>query len=328
MVAHEHRYSRRTFTALGLGASAALLAASRSSAQDATPAASPVEEAGAFDNTGLTEIVITATEFTFSSSVPGGMGEGWYIITLVNESEAVASANLGLLPEGTTGGDLSTALSASFKGEGGELPDWWTSATFAGGNVAALAEETSTLVYLTPGKWYVFSTNPASTQSPASFTILTPEELESYYGVVPEATPVASPEMASPEVAGAEAPEGVTATVSVDLSDSAVEADSAPAAGQQVLQVTNSGEQVHDLVILRADDVADEQGGASLASSWVKGEETTATVAGGVGALSPGHTAYAEVDVQAGTYVAFSSLPDANGGLQVDSGLVTVITVE
>lgn len=323
MIEQSGRLSRRTFTALGLGASAGLLAARPSVfAQDASP---EVAEVGVFDNTGLTEITITASQFTMSASVPGEMAEGWYIITLVNETETVASANLGLLPEGTTGGDLSSAIFQSFKGEGGELPEWWTSATFAGGNVAAPGGSTSTLVYLIPGKWFIFSTNPASTQSPSSFSILSGEELEAIGAVAPaeEATP-----MASPDAAGAVAPEGVVATLQVELSDDAIVPGGTPAGGQQVLQVANTGEQVHDFVILQTEDVQDEEGAAVLATSWVKGEETNATVAGGVGALSPGLTAFAEVNVQPGTYVVFSSMPDANGGLQIDSGLVAIFTAQ
>jgi hypothetical protein len=285
-----------------------------------------MEELGAFDSTGLTEIVITAEQYTFTAAVPGALAEGWYIVTLQNNSDAVAGVNLGLLPEGTTGSDLSGLLSQSFQGEGGELPEWWSSATFAGGNVAAAGESTSTLAYLVPGQWLMFSTNPASMQSPSSFSVLTPEELETNYGIAApegEATP-----MASPDVAGAAAPEGVTASVTVQVTDSAIEPDGAPAGGQQILQVINAGEQVHDFIILHTEDTLDEAGAASLATSWVMGEETNATAVGGVGTLSPGSTAFSAVDVQPGTYAAFSSLPDANGGLQVDNGLVVVFTAQ
>jgi len=324
----EHtRLSRRSFSILGAGAVSALgLAgvAGRAVAQDASPMASPeVADMGAFDGLDLTEIVVTAEQYTFSASVPGAMPEGWYIITLKNNSDAVASLNLGLLPEGTAGGDLSSAVSQSFQGEGGELPDWWDSATFAGGSVAAAGATNSVLVYLVPGKWFMFSTNPNSMQSPASFNILTPAELEENYGVAPEASPEASPVSAM-----AAAPEGVTATSKVEVADDSLTIDNQPAAAQQVLQVINSGEQVHDLVILKTEDTLDESGAASLAGSWAKGEETNATVLGGVGALSADATAFLALDVQPGTYIAFSSMPDENGGLQVDNGVVAICTAQ
>src|SRR5690625_1245972 len=129
MASHNGRYSRRAFAALGAGATAGLFAGSRTTfAQGATPVPSPdVADMGAFDATGLTEIVVTADQYTFSGSTPGALAEGWYIITLVNESETATNVNLGLLPEGTSGGDLSAVVSQAFMGQGGELPDWWMS---------------------------------------------------------------------------------------------------------------------------------------------------------------------------------------------------------
>lgn len=326
MIPMNTRFSRRTFAVASAAVSVGVLGASRGVlAQDATPMASPAEAAGLFDSTGLTEIVISAEQYTFTAAVPGALAEGWYIITLQNNSDAVASANLGLLPEGTSGGDLTSVISQSFQGQGGELPDWWLSATFAGGNIASPGTSTSTLAYLTPGKWFLFSTNPASAQSPSSFSILTPEELEANYGIAADAS--ATP-MASPATTAIVAPEGVVATVNVEVTDMAVTPDGAPTGGEQILQVTNGGEQVHDVVILHTEDVLDEAGAASLATSWISGEETNAMVAGGVGTLSPGLSAFAGVDVQPGTYAIFSSLPDANGGLQVDSGLVAIFTAQ
>ena len=331
MVSSSTRFNRRTFTAVGVGASAALLASSHSVfAQDASPVASPEERdvAGAFDMLDLTEIVILAEEYTFTAQVPGSMSEGWYIITLQNNTDAVASANLALLPEGTSGGDLSGLMSKSFRGEGGELADWWTNATFAGGNVAAPGESTSTLAYLTPGKWFMFSTNPASIQSPSSFVVLTPEELEENYGisVAPDVgTPMASPDVAATTAA----PEGVVATVRVDISDTELTMDGAPVGGDQiVLQAINTGQQVHDLILLHTEEVLDEDGAASIAMSWAKGEDTGATAIGGVGALSANHTAFTAMNVEPGTYAVFSSLPDEEGGLQFDNGLVAIFTAQ
>ncbi len=331
MVAHNDRFSRRTFAALGLGASAGLIAATRSvTAQDASPTASPeVAEVGGFENTGFTEIVVAAEQLTFNASIPGAMGEGWYTFTLVNETESVADLNLGLLPEGTTGSDLSSTLATAFQGEGGELPEWWSSAMFAGGAVAGPGESTSSLVYLTPGKWYMFSANPASTQSPASFLIQTAEELEANYGIV--ATPTASPvgvatPGATPEIAGLVNPEGVTAAVSIEVTENQIVPNGAPTGGQQVLQITNAGDQVRDIIILQTEETLDEAGAVALATSWIRGEETNATVAGGVGALSPGWTAFTEVDVQPGNYVVFSAMPDANGGLQVENGIIATFS--
>lgn len=322
MVVQNGRYTRRGFAALSAGATLGLFAASRGAlAQDATPAASPdVAEMGVFDATGLTEIVVTAEQYTFSASTPGALAEGWYIITLQNDSDVATNVNLALLPEGTSGGDLSGAAAQLFGPEGGEVPDWWGEATFAGGPLAAAGESASTLAYLTPGNWYLFKSLPEAQQGPSSIAVLTPEELEANYGVAPEdsATPAASP-----EVDGPVAPEGVVATVTIDVADDGIFADGAPAGGQQVLQVNNAGESVHNLVILHTNDTVDEAGAADLASAWLAGEESGAMAVAGVGTLSEGGTAFAEVDVQPGTYVVFGQMPG-----DLDNGVVTMFTAQ
>lgn len=318
--------TRRQFgTSVAVG-SVALFAASSpifAAAQDATPTASPdVVELNPFADTGLTEITITASEYTLAASLPGAMGEGWYIMTLINETDAVASANYALLPEGTSPGELSSLVRSALSGEAEALPEWVNSTIFAGGNIAAPGESTTTLAYFTPGQWTMFSSNMASIQSPSSFSILTPEELEATYGVAQAAaTPAAA---ASPIV---EAPGGVVATFTVEITDAEIIQSDAPAAGsEQVIEVTNSGEQPHDLIVLKTEDVLAPEGAASLATSWIMGEETGAVLVGGVGMLSPGKTAFTSIMVEPGNYAIFSALPDQNGGLQVDAGVVTVFT--
>lgn len=322
MVAHNGRYTRRGFAALGAGATLGLVAASRGAlAQDATPVASPdAAEMGVFDNTGLTEIVVTAEQYTFSASTPGALAEGWYIITLVNNTDAATNLNLALLPEGTTGSDLSGAAAQVFSAEGGELPEWWAEASFAGGPLAPAGESNSTLAYLTPGNWYLFKSLPEAQQGPSSIAVLTPEELEANYGVAPEA---AATPAASPEVAGPVAPEGVVATVTVDVADDGIMADGAPAGGQQVLQVNNAGEQVHNLIMLHTADTVDAAGAADLASAWLAGEATSAMAVAGVGTLSAGSTAFVGVDVQPGNYVIFGQMPG-----DLDNGVVTMFTAQ
>src|SRR5690606_9697849 len=138
---------------------------------------------GMLESLGLPTLDVTVQEFVYAISNPGALAEGWYVVNVINESEATASVNLALLPEGTSGGDLSALKSDAFMGEGGELPEWWDATMFAGGSTAAPGETASAVVYLTPGQWTAFSTNPASQQSPANLRILTPEELEANYGV-------------------------------------------------------------------------------------------------------------------------------------------------
>jgi hypothetical protein len=314
MAAH-HRITRRSFGALTIGAAAAATSFRAAGAQDATPMASPTtEEAGILAGLDLNALDLTVTEFTYSLSNPGALAEGWYVLNVINETEANASVNLALLPEGTSAGELSALKGQAFAGEGGELPAWWSEAQFAGGTFAAAGETSSVVVYLTPGQWSIFSTHPASQQSPANFRILTPEDLEANYGIAPEVS--ATPE-ASPVAVGA--PAGVEPSITLSVTDSGFEPSGAPVSGVQVIEIVNNGEQVHDVVILHTEETLDEASAGSMAQSFVRGEEINATVEGGVGTLSPGAAAYSEVEADTGMHVVFSTLPDENGGLQLET---------
>jgi hypothetical protein len=316
MVSEMNRLTRRSFGALSVGAVATAATFRAVTAQDATPEATPaVEEAGMLESLDLPQLNIEGRELVYAVGTRGQFAEGWYVLNLINESEADAVVSLALLPESTSGGDLSGLKSQAFMGEGGELPEWWDSTSFAGGAVAAPGETASTVVYLTPGQWTAFSTNPASQQSPANFRVLSPEDLEANYGIAQDeagATPEASP------VAIA-APEGVSASITLGVTDSGFNPSGAPTAGEQMIEVVNEGEQVHDVVMLHTTEEVDEASAGSIALSWVRGEEVNATPAGGVGALSPGSSAYVALTAETGTYLVFSSMPDATGGLQLET---------
>lgn len=311
----------RSVVGLVLGVVMALVAmlpfAGHVGAQDATPIA---EELGL----DLPVVNITAQESVLSISVTPPVLEGWTLISLVNESEAAAGVNLALLPEEQSVGDLTSVVSESFAGEGGELPDWWSDATFGGGAYAAPGETSQGVVYLTPGQWAVFSTNPAAVQPAQTITVATVDEAAENYGVEPEATPVAAtPVGATPVV------EGLEADGEIAITDGAFDIANGPEAGEQLWQVMNDGEQVADLILFSTDEELDEEGAADLATAFAAGEATDgATLVGGVGALSSGGTAYLPVNLEPGNYVIVSTQPDADGGLQASNGLVASFVVE
>lgn len=286
-------------------------------AQDATPIA---DELGL----DLPVVTVTAQESVLSISVVPPVLEGWTLFSLVNESEAVANVNVALLPDEQTVGDLTSVVSESFAGEGGELPDWWSEATFGGGAYAAPGETSQGVVYLTPGKWAVFSTNPAAAQPAQTITVATAEEAAENYGIEAEATPVAAtPVDATPVV------EGLEADGEISIADGAYDITSDPEAGQQLWQVMNDSVQVSDLVLFSTDEELDEEGVADLATAFASGEATDgATLEGGVGALSSGGTAYLPVDLEAGNYVVISTQPDADGGIQADNGLAETFVID
>lgn len=286
-------------------------------AQEATP-----EPAGA--GLGLPEVIVTAQESVLSIRVAPPVLEGWTLVTLVNESEAVAGVNVALLPEEQSVGDLTSVVSTSFTGEGGELPDWWSDATFGGGAYAAPGETSQGVVYLTPGQWVVFSTNPAAVQPAQTISVLTDEEASESYGIEPEATPVAAtPVDATPVV------EGLEADGEISITDGAYDIASDPESGVQLWQVMNDGAQVADLVLFSTDEELDEAGAADLGTAFASGETVDgAILVGGVGTLSSGGTAYLPVNLEAGDYVIVSTQPDVDSGIQASNGLVASFVVE
>jgi len=287
--------------------------AGSASAQDATPEADTSAVPA-----DLPVITITVAEDTYSIRVPGSpVPEGQYVIEVVNTTESLAVANLVQLPEGTSFGELSSTLFTSFQGTGGDLPEWWTSATFAGGSWAGPGATSETIANLTAGRWTVFSGNPASAQAPQNFTVSVAEPEEAADGATPvaEASPVP---VTFPDVETA---------ATIDVSDSGVTIEGAPS-GPAILGVTNSGAQPHDLVIYQVADGTDAAGAAALATSVAAGTiPADATLFASIGLISQGTTGYIVSNLEPGTYAVFSTAPDANGGLQSDAGVVAVIVV-
>lgn len=324
MVSRTARVRGRSVTTLLLGLIMALLAvmpfAGPAAAQDATPEATPVPTGLAA--LGLPEVVVTASETTYAiSGYTPPLVEGWTVITLVNESETPAVVNIAQIPEAVSVGDLSTAAFSAFQGQGGELPEWWANANFAGGAWAGAGETSQTAVYLTPGQWAAFSTNPLSAQPVSTFQVATPEDLVNIYGVEAEATPVAESE-ATPVV------EGLPSDDSVTITDGAFEIAEAPVAGQQVWEVTNESSQVSEIILVGVDYDIPQEEAVLWVGTFAAGDLGNAVIQNGSGTLSPGTTAYVSVDLAPGTYVLFSAQPDVVGGLQSDAGLVTVFVVE
>ena len=318
--ARETMISRRravAYSAIVPGMLGVALSATHAVAQDATPAAEAAPSALA--SLGLQEIVITAQADTFSLSFVPPMVEGWALVTLINESEAPANVNLGLVPDGQSVGDLSSAVFQNFQGTGGTLPDWFASTAFSGGASAPAGGTTQTVVWLTPGKWATFSTNPMGVQPLQTFQVATPDELVNLYGVEPEATPVAGG--ATPVV------EGLPSDGTLTINDGSYTADPAPVAGSQVWAVTNNSSQVSEFVLVSVDYEIPAEEAVAWAKTYAAGTLGNAVIQNGSGLLSAGATDYVGLDLAPGTYVLFSTAPDTAGGIQSDNGLNLVFTV-
>jgi len=306
-----------------LALAAVLPFANLAGAQEATP---EVAETAAPDLPAIT-ITVTADN-VYSINVPAPVLEGQYLVRVVNETEALAVANLVVLPEDVSFGDLTSTLFSSFQGTGGELPEWWGDATFGGGSWAAPGATSETVANLTAGRWTVFSGNPAATAPAQNFTVVSEEQAIADGSIAPpeDATPEASPVSEATPV-GFEFP-SLESDAQIEVADAGITATGAPV-GPSLWQVTNAGEQPHDVVVYQVPEGTDAAGAAAIASAVAAGEAPAdARLFASVGILSPGATGYIVGNLEAGTYAVFSTTPDASGGLSSDSGVVTVVVAE
>jgi len=289
--------------------------AATAGAQDATPAAE--ETIAAQLGLELGEIEIRAQEFTYSITVPAPVAAGQYVVRFVNQTDVVADANLVLLPEDQTSGDLSAALNEAFtEGGDGEFPDFFEDSTFVGGSWAEAQGTSEVVLNLVPGRYYVFTSLPEGTQSVQAFTVVTPEEAAGE--PAPVATPGASP-VASPVA------EALPSDVQVSATEFEFDGVDAAESGAQVWQVTNDGENLHNAVLVAGDVEADvSEGGAAVNEAMAE-----ADIAGGVGILSPGQVAYMLLDLESDSYTLVDTLPEGEGGdPNAAQGMVAVVEVE
>lgn len=312
------RINRRTLGGITLGAAATAGMGRFVVAQDATPAAEEAGMPGLADLETVPHLNLVAMNGSYRIYSGGGMEPGWYGVTLENASDADANVNFALLPEGTEIGDFTSALFQLTSGTLTEVPAWYGETIFAGGTMAPVGGTSTSLINLSaPGTWVLFSNNANSKQSVTTVQVLTPEELMDIYNVEAAATP----EVAAP------APEGFGSTFTVSVSDAGITADAMPAVGDSIVGVRNDGSAPADFVVLHSTEAVDPAAAADLAKSWIAGEAANATLVGGMGVLSPDAYGYMELAAEAGTYVAFSSMPAADGTSQIDNGAVLSIDV-
>lgn len=311
MSVFDTRINRRTLGGVVLGAAAVTSMSRVAFGQDATPEVEEATVPTLAELEGVTQIGIEVSNYGFGIRGGNENQPGWFVFTVNNKSDGVASFNLAKLPEEMSVSDFNSAIYKTLNGV--EIADL-SAVTFAGGTTVDVEGSNSVLVNLTAGTWVIFSSHAAATQGSATLAVLNADEV----------TAMGSEPIATPE-GGEVAPEGFGSTFTVSVSETSVSADAAPSAGLNTLGVRNSGSSPVNLVVLNSADAVDAAAAADLAKSWIAGEETSATVAGGMGLLSPNAYGYIEVDVTGGTYVAFSSWVNADGSLQVDGGSLIVI---
>jgi len=322
MVSKPARVRDRSVAALLLGVVMALVAvlpfAGSAAAQEATPEAAEPTGLAAL---GLQEITVDAQASIYSMTYPTPLVEGWTLVTLVNSSESPAVVNFAKLPDEQNAGELSSAVFGAFQGTGGELPEWWANATFAGGAWAGVGETTQTAIYLTPGKWNGFSTNPLSVQPIQTVVVATAEEAFINYGVGED------PSLATPAAVASPVAEGLTSDGTVSITDGAYSLGADPVAGPQIWEVTNDSSQVSEIVLVSVDYDIPAEEAVLWVETFAAGDLGNAVIENGSGLLSPGASAYVSLDLAPGTYVLYSTAPDAAGGIQSSNGLNLVFTI-
>ena len=252
---------------------------------------------------GLPELTITVNETEYQVS-PATTPAGWTLLTFVNQGAGDNSADVMLLPSGET----IESLMATLASQTAAPPAWIYETTFAGAPWVPAGASGQAVVLLSAGEWVAFSPAPLT---PASLTV-----------TAENATPVA--------------PSGLQADREITMQEFAfLGLDEPVAAGPQVWEVANEGQQPHILSISQLpagttqaqymDSMmammsgTPEAGGLDLANL---------SILGGCSTVSRGQSLYLPLDLEAGTYGAICFFPDEETGApHVLMGMAQVFTV-
>lgn len=252
---------------------------------------------------GLPTLEIRVTDDAITT--PQRVTAGRYLATVEDDSGEDVDILLVHLAADVTLAEIEEGLGPGV----GPLPSWFYRATMPGAPGSTPAGGRSQAVIdLTPG--FYAAVEVANSDTGARFE------------VVPAA---ASPESASTP----------TATTAITLTEMAFGGLPAhAAAGPQVWKISNTGQQPHQLTLLKVPAGTTTAQVAALLSlpagaTPPPGVDTAAFVpAGGIGILSPGQTAWTLLDLAPGTYAALCHVPDQASGIpDALLGMLTVFTV-
>jgi hypothetical protein len=267
-----------------------LIIASGSMAVAAQGTPVPVADS-ALAGLGYPELRIVVTDE--GSEVPAEVPAGRLLIVLDNQGTpdgpaAVSDVNLLQLPDGVT---LEEA-NAVFAGQGGEAPAWLAELDSAGGFNTAAGKTGYGVVDLEPGEWYigVGDFNP--------YTLLT------VTGDAPAAT------------------EDPPADLSLDAHEYTLGLPEQLPAGPQVWHVANTGEQLHEIQLIRTPELLDVETVITIMTlpegatppAGVPALSDLEFVPEGAKTMSPDREIWIEMDLQPGSYVAICSNGDTETG--------------
>lgn len=290
------RFSLRLATVVLLSLA---LAGPTLAAQDATPA----ETESLFTALGYPELQVTVTDDAIEA--PTQAAAGLTLLTVENASSQDTGVFLLAPPPGISMAELQAAAEATPTAEE-EFPDWLYDAVLTGGPSVFAGSRGRAVINLTPGDWAVLSEGD---QEPAPITVSE--------GAIPPVT--------------TEPP----ADLAVELQEYAFSIPEQVAPGPQIWELSNTGQQPHVMYVVKTPGpVTMDQIMTLLQLSedatpppGVPNPEEFEDI-GGLTVISGGRTAWIELDLEPGNYVAICFIPDKETQeLHALLGMVSIFTV-
>ena len=269
------------------------------SAQEATPGATSAAA-------GYPALHVRATDNALE--MPAAVPAGRYLLTLENASSGLAGAYPLRQPEGLDAAAMQAGIQEALASPEGRVPDWFYEVAAVGGPFAPPDGPGQVIVDLEPGAYGVLN--------PGNGIVAALEVTAAGATPIPATEPTAAVAVEMREYAYVGIPERV-------------------APGQQVWRVTTTGEQPHELALLRVpagttfDQIMTVLTTPPDATPQPSGLAFTDLIpVGGVGYLSPGRTAWAVLDLAPGRYAALCFVPDRETGMpHAVMGMVAVFDV-
>ena len=274
-------------------------------AQDATPPSAEALLAGL----GYPELHVMVTDAGIQA--PAEAAAGLTLLTVENASQEDTGVFLVAPPPGMTMAEFRAIAEATpppgaTPSPEEEFPAWLYDAVLTGGPSVVAGGRGQAVIELTPGEWAVASEGD---QEPAPLT------------VTEGATPAAAAEPA--------------ADLTVELREYAFSIPEQVAAGPQVWELTNVGQQPHVLFMVRSPDPITMDQVMTLLTlpedatpppGFPNPEEFEDV--GGLTIISAGRTAWLALDLEPGTYVALCFVSDKETHApHAALGMVSVFTV-
>jgi hypothetical protein len=245
--------------------------------------------------------------FDWPEAIPAGRT----VITMENTGQDLHHAYLWKLNDGVAADDLVPAMDRLLAGDLAAFTEVGSLVRFEGGPGILTPGARQTLVHdLDPGTYVWICGLPAA-------------DGEAHYAK----GMLTSFEVVAGEDGDLEAP---VADGTVVLQDFAFGLQEAPvSAGPQRWQVTNEGEQPHEILLAQLAPGATALDFAMAFEDPAASEAPPGLPFGGIGPMEPGTTAWLDLDLAPGTYAAFCFIPDPESGQpHIALGMVTELTVE